>query len=1479
MRAALLLVACLVGAVEAMSPDLGVAPNATTCTGCELCAFILAKGEETGFEERACPRKGVQKDAVVAAGDDTDSLCVERLHTLGRQCYALNKTGCCAKPDVRDSLNNFTVVYVIDDFNWPALNLPGAMENFTGSFAIDVQQGLRTNATVNVTEVRFPRARTAATAAVLGSIEFRLVRGEQRDFVSALAHGNTDINAIPFSNVKARFGKMPIASAILKKDDMPSSIEVLKAMAMPIVTRTVQTELLRLNVDPNWVGENMGKFETALKTDISAQTGVEDSDVVIHRVTTDDSGNDTVVDVQVKGQSVSKKQLILTSLEKEIGDAVNVELTGISSAEEVVQGTKAKPKKTVVPPKPGHQYDPVRIEIKLRLRPSWVADAISENATMKKNSTYEMFSKQLSFDLSIALKQRHAVSVLSVRPSLDGKLIAIIRVKNWELATELDQQMADFNSILYKGVYSAYVDSTFDVDLPESPQAMKASRAKRRAAAERARLDFIQKTGGNSTMETVVAGTTVYTTRGADSHRCTNKHGGCDSNADCIEAWAAGSHWPNNWCQCNAGYEGDGFTCAPINACEEKDGKVGTQCGPDSTCTPYAPGRAKCLCNFGYSGDGLYCTEINKCQYGNGGCAIKGGICTKTGPGTSVCHCDTGADVWPFDGKYYFVGNGTHCEPYNPCKVNNGGCEKQAVCVFDGKPQASHCECAPGYISNSTKVNIYRKETNAPAGNTSKLFCEVLDICKIDNGNCSKNAQCRPSAPGQRQCRCKAGFVGNGEKCRAVDLCQADNGGCDTASSTCVVNQAGHNTCECKPGYEKAASGQCFAISACSAEKNPCHRSAICTDTAPGQYTCTCAKGYTGDGKYNCDVAKACNFHVKSITKCSDHQVCMLNTKAEREAGAAAHCECAVGYRTAGASACVPIRRCDQENATGCHVNASCIDWGPGRRKCSCNEGYHGTGYQCEEIDRCEINNGDCSPLAKCKNTGFGSRKCKCPDGFVTTDGGETCLPQNGCKKSYGGCHKHAMCFSPTPNSTSCICNLGYTGNGVKCEMLNNCNTGNDHCDANAHCNFTGPGTNNCTCNTGYKGSGAVCVAINNCNIENKTGVGIGECHEHAKCEMTGPGMHRCVCKTGWTGSGSVCEPIDNCFVGSHGCANDACCKMTGPGINHCTCNRGFIGDGKECKELNPCHYNNAGCHPSAVCKRTGPGRHSCTCPMFYTGDGKHCELDLSLCEPSAKHCDPNARCSPAPPGQKTCFCNAGYRGDGMSCQEISPCAQNSCPANTKCLVNSMGNQVCKCKDGFTGDGAKDCKLVNACLNKTCDDNAACIRYAPGMSRCVCKRGFFGNGTVCNKTDACALNNGGCSLNANCSVGELNERMCKCRDGFVGDGVECKDVSVMCCQCMSDTYGIAYGASFGHAPKAVINHFKKKGCETSPSIKARAKEPAGGDFSATPLPGGWQQVPFGMTEGAHIHGQPIAEAMGYATKKGDAPANDTVTEQ
>ena len=48
-----------------------------------------------------------------------------------------------------------------------------------------------------------------------------------------------------------------------------------------------------------------------------------------------------------------------------------------------------------------------------------------------------------------------------------------------------------------------------------------------------------------------------------------------------------------------------------------------------------------------------------------------------------------------------------------------------------------------------------------------------------------------------------------------------------------------------------------------------------------------------------------------------------------------------------------------------CHVNASCAqNLELGEKNCTCNEGFHGDGYDCNPNNPCQINNGDCDPYS-----------------------------------------------------------------------------------------------------------------------------------------------------------------------------------------------------------------------------------------------------------------------------------------------------------------------------------------------------------------------------------------------------------------------------------------------------------------------------------------------------------------------------------
>ncbi|ACY13945.1 calcium-binding EGF-like domain-containing protein [Haliangium ochraceum] len=78
----------------------------------------------------------------------------------------------------------------------------------------------------------------------------------------------------------------------------------------------------------------------------------------------------------------------------------------------------------------------------------------------------------------------------------------------------------------------------------------------------------------------------------------------CDVNASC-DADAEPI-----FCQCDAGYAGDGFSCADIDECAAD--QPSHDCSPDATCTN-TPGGHLCACNAGFFGDGSSCRRARSC--------------------------------------------------------------------------------------------------------------------------------------------------------------------------------------------------------------------------------------------------------------------------------------------------------------------------------------------------------------------------------------------------------------------------------------------------------------------------------------------------------------------------------------------------------------------------------------------------------------------------------------------------------------------------------------------------------------------------------------------------------------------------------------------------------------------------------------------------------------------------------------------------
>uniref|UniRef100_A0AAY5EJG8 Thrombospondin 4a n=1 Tax=Electrophorus electricus TaxID=8005 RepID=A0AAY5EJG8_ELEEL len=123
-----------------------------------------------------------------------------------------------------------------------------------------------------------------------------------------------------------------------------------------------------------------------------------------------------------------------------------------------------------------------------------------------------------------------------------------------------------------------------------------------------------------------------------------------------------------------------------------------------------------------------------------------------------------------------------------------------------------------------------------------------------------------------------------------------------------------------------------------------------------------------------------------------------------------------------------------------CFQQSMCSETEQGVICAPCPEGYIGDGVHCDDmdevcydIDECQSwNNGGCTPNSYCHNT-VGSFHCgQCKSGF-TGDQGSGCRP-TGLGSSYPNpCDANAECVVERDGSVSCVCNIGWAGNGQVC--------------------------------------------------------------------------------------------------------------------------------------------------------------------------------------------------------------------------------------------------------------------------------------------------------------------------------------------------------------------------------------------------------------------------------------------------------------
>ncbi|XP_041642868.1 thrombospondin-4a isoform X1 [Cheilinus undulatus] len=172
-----------------------------------------------------------------------------------------------------------------------------------------------------------------------------------------------------------------------------------------------------------------------------------------------------------------------------------------------------------------------------------------------------------------------------------------------------------------------------------------------------------------------------------------------------------------------------------------------------------------------------------------------------------------------------------------------------------------------------------------------------------------------------------------------------------------------------------------------------------------------------------------------------------------------------------------------------CFTQDMCIPTDSGGFQCApCPDGYTGDGVHCDDVDECQF--GPCFPGVPCVNTAPGFRCGRCPLGYTGPEltgvgvsyaktNKQVCEDIDEClgPPENGGCTPNSHCHNTMGSFRCGDCKTGFTGDQVSgCQGTRLCPDGQPNpCDVNAECVVERDGSISCMCGVGWAGNGYVC--------------------------------------------------------------------------------------------------------------------------------------------------------------------------------------------------------------------------------------------------------------------------------------------------------------------------------------------------------------------------------------------------------------------
>uniref|UniRef100_A0A673ILF9 Thrombospondin-3b n=1 Tax=Sinocyclocheilus rhinocerous TaxID=307959 RepID=A0A673ILF9_9TELE len=194
---------------------------------------------------------------------------------------------------------------------------------------------------------------------------------------------------------------------------------------------------------------------------------------------------------------------------------------------------------------------------------------------------------------------------------------------------------------------------------------------------------------------------------------------------------------------------------------------------------------------------------------------------------------------------------------------------------------------------------------------------------------------------------------------------------------------------------------------------------------------------------------------------------------------------CGKGWSKSLEMADHPQSRC---HPNPCYNAVSCMEstMYPGYQCGPCPEGMTGNGTHCQDIDECTAQ--PCFSAELCVNTAKGFTCESCPIGFTgpTLRGvgvefakshKQECVDIDECAEHSGACVPNSVCINTVGSFKCGQCKAGFVGNQTAgCFARRTCETlGYNPCDVNAHCMMGRNSDISCVCNVGWAGNGNTC--------------------------------------------------------------------------------------------------------------------------------------------------------------------------------------------------------------------------------------------------------------------------------------------------------------------------------------------------------------------------------------------------------------------